>query len=184
MANAWNADFPDDVIYDAAVFSAVIDGTRQTLGMLEGEPGFDPKAEYRNPTFNGKRHRVAGMTRVTGWDSEFKFTLKQIGATSRALLFPGSTETVVGSETEIAPKSAGELFAVSDLLEAPQLAWARGDGGLWIVRFYYGFVEDAKVNGKDKEEAGIEVLVKAEVDPTMTDYSTDMCPFIYAQSAA
>ena len=129
---------PTDILVDAAV---VYIGTT-SIGVLRGDPTFDPGREIRNADFNGKRADVVGLDRTIRWQSIISGVLLEFGASATPgggntlrYLEPGSTETTPSSVVTITPNPGGEFLASGDYVTDLKFIKKRGNATFWSVRF-------------------------------------------------
>ena len=187
MPSGFRTTTPDNLILDTGVFSYLVGAVETFPGITRGEMGFEPGIEYRQPEFNGKRHAMAGLDRVTGFASRMTgIELMEIDADLLELFSVGSSSAVVGDETTVTPPSAGAVIAKGSLILRPRLTYQISGGGLYTVEFDYGFVSERNLATGDKDEGRWEITIEARVDPAAVGYTTDDPDFreIYTAAAA
>lgn len=186
--NAWNEDFPDDVIYNVGVLTHDISGTQTVIGMTRGGVSFVSGEERRVVEADGLRHRVIGLTRIARWvDTRFEGTLIQLPSALVDEFMPGSATVSAGTPAvaTTTPGPAGTVLAVGDLLVKPTLTFARGSGGTLAIQFFYGEIAEwPGINARDINEGEFQFRIMAAVNPAMVGYSTNLAPFKIIDTAA
>lgn len=163
----YTQNLPDDVLLDTGVLLV----GNQAWGASQGGLTFDPGREMRNVPFDGKRSDVAGLDRITRWNSQITGQMLVFGPASLLRLEPGVSVTS-GVYT---PADGGLLIAVGDLLDTVKLAFQRGSGGVAVVIFDKGLVNTYTVAGQVDGEALVNVTVAARL--VVEDNNTDACPY-------
>ena len=189
MPSGLTATLPNDLALNAAVLyhgasiaGSTVSGTK--VSVTKGGIDFDPGIKDREIEFDGKRSTIAGLEYPIEYDAHIKGKIIQLGADQIALLLPGSAADTAGSVTTYTPKAADTLYEVGDYLEDVMAVWSRGDGGLFVVQFPLARVMKWKVDSKDKQEAEIDLDLKAvlSLDAAVTDTGT--APFQILDVAA
>lgn len=186
--NAWNADFPDDVILDFAVLDYDLGaGTRGVVGMTRGGNNFVSGEERRHFEADGLRHRVLGGSRIARWvDTRFEGTLVQLPFAIVEKFLP-STNVAAGTPavTTYTPVAAGTVLVAANMLLKPRLTWQRGDGGSFAIEFPYGEVgEFPGITAPDLNEATFAYRILAVVDPGSVGYTSNVAPYKVITTAA
>jgi hypothetical protein len=171
---------PNSFAYDAGVLSAVIGGERRAIGITRGGIEFNPNVELRQPEADGiGRHMIAGLDRVTKYQSELSTTIVTIDAEVIALLGMGAT---AGGVTT--PTPAGTTVPTASLIEAPWLELVTSGGDELRIEFDYGAITEWSMSTEDQNEAEVELTIQARVDPTRPDYTTNLADYRIVTVAA
>jgi hypothetical protein len=134
---------------------------------------FDPGRKDRHVEADGIRAPVQGLEYPIDYDSQLKFKVVVFGSNQVNTLEPGST--TVGNV--ITPISCSTLYPLSGYLTDVRAASVSGDGGLFIVHFPVARVITWKLDSKDKQESMLDIVVKAYLDATEAETSTDGAPY-------
>ena len=178
MPSGLTATLPDDLALNVAVLyhTASITGgavTGTKVSATKGGLDFDPGIKTRDIEFDGKRSSIAQMEYVIEYDAQIKGKIIQLGSTQIDILEPGAV--LVGDE--YTPRAADTLYAEGDYLTNVMCAWERGNGGLFVVEFPVPRVMSWKIDGKDKSEAEIAIVLKAYLSLDDAVTNTSLCPY-------
>src|SRR5689334_4076253 len=116
MLTGLTGNLPTDAILNAGVFMYSKSGVATKIGVTEGPPDFDPGIEHGDIEFDGKRFRLKGQTRRTGFKPILKGVIKELGPAATGaqipLIEPGSSEAAAdGSGTKLVTiKPAGAFY--------------------------------------------------------------------------
>lgn len=187
--NAWNANFPNDVILNTGVLTHEVSAAQVTVGITRGGNNFVSGEERRTIEGDGiDRHLIIGLTRQAKWNQcRFEGTLIQLPSALTTKFLPGSATVSAGTPAvgTTTPAAAGYVIALGDCLVKPTLTFARGSGGTFAVQFYYGIVAAwPGMNAKDINEGEFQYQILAAVNPAMSGYSTNLAPFKLIETAA
>jgi hypothetical protein len=166
------------VWFGSGLAGTTVTGTK--FGLTEGGVDFDPGRKDIEVPFDGKRAPVAGLEYPVDYDSQFKFKVIVFGENQVSVLEPGSTT----NGNVITPISCSTLYPTSAYLTDVRAASVTGDGGLFVVHFPVARVISWKLDTKDKQPAMLDVVLKAYLDPTEAETSTDGCPYRIERVAA
>jgi hypothetical protein len=185
MPSGLTATTPDDLVLNVAVLyvSGSIVGVTPSgtkFGLSKGGLDFDPGRKDREIEFDGKRAPVQGLEYPIDYDSQMKFKVIVFGANQVDTLEPGSTT----NGDVITPISCSTLYPISGYLTDVRAASVSGDGGLFIVHFPVARVISWKLDSKDKQESMLDIVLKAYLDATEAETSTDGCPYRIERVAA
>lgn len=180
--NAYTANMPNTIGLDTAVF--YIGAT--PLGVTDGGQKFDPKKTFLNIQFDGKRAPIAGLDRVTKFESEItaKFLQCDISAflqyEAGSVSSSGSTGNVIMTQVM---QSASQLIPVGSLLQNLRCAWKLGNtsGSGFVykqVRFYRALVTKYTAAWKDNGSMEIDATFAARLDLTVSGLTTDSAPYL------
>lgn len=169
MLNGYSANLSTDCLFNAGTLFYSKSGVATKIGVTEGAPDFDPGVEWGDIEFDGKRCRLKGLTRKTGFKPVLKGVLKELGPTASggqiALLEPASAEAAPdGSGTKLVTVSpASSLFA--NYITNLRLIFERASGGFAAVYFPIALCTKWSLKGVDKKEAQISFEFEAIGDP-------------------
>jgi hypothetical protein len=181
--NAYTANMPNEIGLDTAVF--YIGST--PLGVTDGGQKFDPKKTFLNINFDGKRAPIAGLDRVTKFESEItaKFLQCDISAflqyEAGSVSSSGSVGNVIMIQTI---QSASQLIPLGSLLQNFRCIWKLGSTtgtAPFIyrqVRFYRALVTKYTAAWKDNGSMEIDATFAARLDLTVSGLTTDSAPYI------
>jgi hypothetical protein len=176
MPSGWNANFPNDMIWDVAVLSREVATVQTPLFVTRGGNNARRNNENRQVPFDGSRVPIAGLDRGIGSRPEFSGTALQIDETTLAIFEPGSTlVTVAGPPAvhTITPLKQSLVIAKTMMMLKPRLTWARSGGGSVYMQFPYGFVLEWDINAQDKSEGEIPFRIESRLDPAAVGFTTD-----------
>jgi hypothetical protein len=157
---------PTDILVDAAV---VYIGTA-SIGVLRGDPTFDPGREIRNAAegMNGARTKIKGLDRTIRWNSVISGVLLEFGASATPgggntlrYLEPGSTETTPSSIVTITPNPGGEFLASGDYVTDLKFIKKRGNATFWSVRFPSALCVTWSLAGGENDEGLVNFTFEA-----------------------
>jgi hypothetical protein len=158
----YSSDLPTDVLLDSGVLYV----GSNVVGVSRGGLNFDPGKEYGNIGFDGKRSKVKGLDRVTGWDPKISGTLLEFGTEEMPQLEPGSVNDAASPTATITPKAASTLLAAGNYLDNVRLVFERGNGKYAAVLFTCGLLTQWSLKGSDNGEGEIAVTIEARLDIT------------------
>lgn len=176
MPSGYNASFPNDMLWDVAVFSKDVATVQTPQFVTRGGNAFKRNHENRQVPFDGSREPIAGLDRGIGARPEFSGTALQLDEVVAAMFLPkATTVTVAGppAVNTITPVKHGIAIAKTDMILKPRLTWARSGGGSVYVQFPYGLVMEWDINAQDKSEAEIPFRIEARLDPAAGGFTTD-----------
>jgi hypothetical protein len=159
------------VWFGSGLAGTTISGTK--FGLTQGGVDFDPGRKDREIEFDGKRAPVQGLEYPIDYDSQLKFKVIVFGSNQVSVLEPGSTT----AGEVITPIACSTLYPLSGYLTDVRAASVSGDGGLFIVHFPVARVIHWKLDSKDKQESMLDITLKAYLDATEAETSTDGCPY-------
>lgn len=185
MPDAWNANLPNEVLYDAAVFDYDSgSGTRVVVGMTDGPPTFIEGREDRVITVDGVANldAVIGLDRVSRWvRTRFEGVLKQLPLSTFAKFSPGSTSVAAGSApvvTTYTPAASGHVFTLAEHYLKPRLNWQIGATGWAYIEFPYGKIENfPQISSPNREEGTLPFTLLAKLDPAAVGFTTKIAPW-------
>jgi hypothetical protein len=185
MPSGLTTDTPKNLVLNVAVLyvggavaGTTVSGTK--MGLTKGGLDFDPGIKERMVEADGLRAPISELEYRIDYDSRIKGKLIEFGTSQVEILEPGSTL----SGSEIIPIPCGQRFAAGDYLVDVMAVWARGDGGLFVVKFANAKVMTWKVGGKDKQEAEIDIDLRASIPLADAAVSTDKAPYSVLNIAA
>jgi hypothetical protein len=178
MPSGLTATLPGDLALNVAVLyhTASIAGgsiTGTKISATKGGLDFDPGIKTRDIEFDGRRSAIAQMEYVIEYDAKITGKIIQLGSDQIDILEPGA---VLAGE-EYTPRAADVLYEAGDYLSNVMCAWERGNGGLFVVEFPVARVMSWKVDGKDKTEAEIAIVLKAYLSLADAVTNTSLCPY-------
>lgn len=167
-----------------ALDAALVGVGATVWGVTRGGPRWNGGGtEWREIEFDGKRSRIVGLARKTGFDPQITFEMVEMSTTALIRLEPGASSALVGGVTTITPKKAGLLLVDGDYLTNFWVAWKLGDATWLRILFPKALVTNYEgPSGEDKNEAGISVTVSAALAVVSGD--TDAVPWIEAVGLA
>ena len=184
MLNGYTDNLPDDCLLDSGVF--FLDAT--PIGVTRGGTRFDPGKEVRNIEYDGKRSNVAGLDRITMYNSTLGATLIEFGSTDSgnqiSRLEQGSSTDDSGGESSpmgtvktYTPKAAGAFFTAGEYAANLRVVFERSGGGYAAVHFPIAFVARYSIQSQDKNEAGIDAEFHARLSAADADTNPGKCPY-------
>jgi hypothetical protein len=168
---------PTDVMVDAGVLyrrdpdGASLIGVGPTRGGLK----FNPGKTIRNIEFDGKTTSIAGLDRITEWNSEITGMMIDFSAENFGMYEPGNTSGSSGSALRISPLQATEFLAEGAYIY--DLLWIgrAQDNRIKVVGFPCALVSQYDISAEDKSEAGGNVTFQARLPVDATNINE--CPF-------
>jgi hypothetical protein len=180
MPSGWNADFPNDMIWDNGVVSIDESGSQVDIGVTRGGVAPEFNDEYRNVPFDGKRVKIAGLDRIIDSAPVITGTLLQFDEKKGTQFIPGATKVTAGTpavSTITGPKRSTKITK-AQLLKSPRIRYARSGGGTVDIKAPYalGFINT--INAQDKSEGEFVFRMEAELDPDAVGFTTDDPGFV------
>lgn len=170
---------PSAFVLDAGVFmvgSTVIGATRGGMKFTEGK-------EIRHIEFDGLTTEIAGLHRITSYNTTMSGEMLDTTDAAISRYFPGSTSDG-SSDNLFTMKDARAMFATGDYLT--NLIWKgqTSDGATenLIVTFPRALVLDPVLTTNDKNEGVWSITFKAVLDINATDL--EAAPFTITKAAA
>lgn len=179
MPSGWNANLPNDVIFDAGVVSHDVATVQTPLFATRGGPNFRENKTNRNwvQFIDGGRKPVAGADRlITDAPSTIEGVSMQIDEVLALLLLPGATKvTVVGPPAvhTITPPQHSTPIAKATLIVKPRLTYPRQGGGSVYWQFPFGYTSTWEPTGRDKDEVEHRFVIESRLDPDAVGFNTD-----------
>jgi hypothetical protein len=180
MPSGWNADFPNDMIWDNGVVSVDEAGSQVDIGVTRGGVAPEFGDTYRQPEFDGKRVGIAGLDRIIDSAPVITGTLLQFDEKKSTQFIPGGTKVTAGTpavSTTTPPKRSTKITK-AQLLKAPRIRYARSGGGHVDIQAPYGLGFFNTINAQDKNEGEIPFRIEARLDPDAVGFTTDDPGFI------
>ena len=110
MPSGYNANLPNDMIWDVAVLSHEVAAAQVPLFATRGGNAFNKAEEHRQVPYDGARVPVAGLDRKVGAVPAFQGTALQLDETLLALLEPASTTATVAGPPPVVQDAFAQLL--------------------------------------------------------------------------
>lgn len=180
MPSGWNADFPNDMIWDNGVVSVDESGTQVDIGVTRGGVAPEFGDENRQVPFDGARVGIAGLDRIITSVPAITGTLLQFDEKKGTQFITGATKVTAGSPavSTITPPKRSTKLTKAMLLKAPRIRYARSGGGFVDIQAPYGLGSFNTINAQDKNEGEIPFRIDARLDPDAVGFTTDDPGFI------
>lgn len=170
---------PSAFVLDAGIIrvgSTVVGATRGGMQFEEGK-------EMRHVEFDGKTTDIAGLHRITAYNTTMSGDFLDCSDAAIGRYFPGSTSD--GSTDNLwTMKAARDLFVTGDYLTNLQWVGQSSISGTetMVITFPRAFVEQASFRTNDKDEGIWSVTFKAVLDVNATDL--EAAPFTITMDAS
>lgn len=170
---------PAAFVIDAGVLlvgSTAIGATRD--GMK-----FDPGITYRHVEFDGKTTDIAGLHRIVEYNATMAAQLLDLSDAAIGRYNPGSSSD--GSANNLFTMKAARSFLVTgDYLTNVKFVGQQSDGAAEniIITFARALVEKVSFKTNDRDEALIDIVIKAVLDVNATNL--EAAPFTITKAAS
>lgn len=153
-----------DLTYDVGVLWRY-DATAAAFvrwGVSRGGVRVSDGPELRHVEWDGRRARVAGLTRIVAWVTRIEGTFLELSTANTEALEHGITSALASGVRTFTPRKANELFPAGAYQQL-RVDVARGDGGTLRYEFPVAVRVEYSVESADPGEAGVALAFEARV---------------------